>query len=62
MGLVDRTKIYSLFKNLMNGKPKESLDIFNELYDSGAEPGTIIQDLLDLVHWLTRVPCHARSS
>ena len=55
LGLVDRTKIYSLFKNLMNGKPKESLDIFNELYDSGAEPGTIIQDLLDLVHWLTRV-------
>ena len=55
LGLVDRSQMYSLFKNLMSGNPKESLDIFNELYSSGADPGVIIQDLLDVVHWLTRV-------
>ena len=55
LGLVDRSQMYSLFKNLMSGKSKESLDIFNELYSSGADPGVIIQDLLDVVHWLTRV-------
>jgi len=55
LGIVDRSQIYFLFENLMNGKPKESLDIFNELYSSGADPSNIIQDLLDLVHWLTRV-------
>ena len=55
LGLVDRSKIYSLFEKLIAGQPAEGLNIFNELYDSGADPGIIIQDLLDVVHWLSRV-------
>ena len=55
LGLVDRTNIYILFENLMNGKTKEGLEIFNTLYKDGADPGIIIQDLLEVVHWLSRL-------
>ena len=39
----------------MNGKTKEGLEKFNDLYNSGGEPGIIIQDLLEVVHWLSRL-------
>ena len=55
LGLVDRSNIYLLFENLMNGKTKEGLEKFNDLYNSGGEPGIIIQDLLEVVHWLSRL-------
>ena len=55
LGLVDRTNIYLLFENLMNGKTKEGLEIFNTLYNEGADPGIILQDLLEVVHWLSRL-------
>jgi len=55
LGLVDRTNIYLLFENLMNGKTTKGLEIFNTLYNEGADPGIIIQDLLEIVHWLSRL-------
>ena len=55
LGLVDRNDIYLLFENLMNGKTKEGLEIFNTLYNDGADSGIIIQDLLEIVHWLSRL-------
>ena len=55
LGLVDRTNIYFLFESLMNGKTKEGLETFNSLYNNGADPGIIIQDLLETVHWLSRL-------
>tara|TARA_B100000029_G_scaffold416419_1_gene420675 strand:- start:1499 stop:3133 length:1635 start_codon:yes stop_codon:yes gene_type:complete len=55
LGLIDRNKIYLLFSNLINKKTKEALEIFNDLYNSGADPGMIIQDLLETVHWLSRL-------
>ena len=55
LGLVDRTNVYLLFENLMSGKVKEALQIFNSLYSSGADPGIIVQDLIEIVHWLSRL-------
>ena len=55
LGLVDRGNTYLLFENLMNGKTKEGLEKFNDLYNSGGDPGIIIQDLLEVVHWLSRL-------
>ena len=52
---MDRTNIYLLFENLMNGKTTKGLEIFNTLYNEGADPGIIIQDLLEIVHWLSRL-------
>ena len=55
LGLADRTRLFDLFDMLMQGAIKDALDCFSELHDAGAEPQTLLQDLLELCHWLTRL-------
>ena len=55
LGLADRTRLFDLFDMLMKGAIKEALDCFTELHDAGAEPQALLQDLLELCHWLTRL-------
>ena len=55
LGLADRTRLFDLFDMLMQGAIKEALDCFAELHDAGAEPQALLQDLLELCHWLTRL-------
>ena len=55
LGLADRTRLFDLFDMLMKGAVKDALDCFSELHDAGAEPQAILQDLLELCHWLTRL-------
>ena len=39
----------------MSGNAREALDILGRLHAAGADPGTIVEDLLDLTHALTRL-------
>ena len=55
LGLADAGLIYDLFDEVMRGNVDEALKIFNRLYDAGADPAIILQDLLQLTHWLTRI-------
>ncbi len=55
LGLADRGEIFALFDHLMHGRIGEALDIGARLYDRGADPAVIAQDLLDVTHWVTRV-------
>ena len=55
LGLADRTRLFDLFDMLMRGAIKDALDCFSELHDAGAEPQALLQDLLELCHWLTRL-------
>ena len=55
LGLADGGRIYDLYEAAMKGVVTEALDIFAELYNSGADPVVILQDLLQVTHWLTRV-------
>jgi len=55
LGLADRTRLFDLFDMLMKGEIKDALDCFSELHDAGAEPQALLQDLLELCHWLTRL-------
>jgi len=55
LGLADQARILDLFDLLMAGKIAEALALAGELYRSGADPVVIVQDLLDLSHWLTRL-------
>ena len=55
LGLADRTRLFDLFDMLMKGAIKDALDCFAELHDAGAEPQALLQDLLELCHWLTRL-------
>jgi len=55
LGLADRGRILDLFEKLMGGKIAEALGDLRELYDRGADPLAVMQDLLETVHFLTRV-------
>ena len=55
LGLADRTAIFDLFDSAMRGDIAAALDRFTAMYRDGADPAVVIQDMLDLTHWLTRV-------
>jgi DNA polymerase-3 subunit gamma/tau len=55
LGLADRGRVLDLFEKVMGGKIGEALADLNGLYDHGADPLTIMQDLLEITHFLTRV-------
>ena len=55
LGLADRGRILDLFEKLMSGEIPLALAEFKSLYDNGADPLVVIQDLLETTHFLTRV-------
>ncbi|HWA30448.1 MAG TPA: hypothetical protein VG867_05095, partial [Rhizomicrobium sp.] len=55
LGLADRGRILDLFEKTLGGKIAEALADLRELYDRGADPLAIMQDLLETTHFLTRV-------
>jgi DNA polymerase-3 subunit gamma/tau len=55
LGLADRTQVFDLFDAVMRGEVAAALDRFAGLYEVGADPLTVLNDLLELTHWLTRV-------
>lgn len=55
LGLADRTELFDLFELLMSGKINDALALLESQYKNGADPLVIIQDMLSLTHWLTRV-------
>ena len=55
LGLADRGRVLDLFERVMGGDIKGALDLLAELYDLGTEPLTVIQELLEISHWLTRI-------
>lgn len=54
LGLADRARVFELFDAVMKGAAAEALDVLRRMYDEGADPVVIIQDLLDVCYWLTR--------
>ncbi len=54
LGLADRERIFDLFEAAMKGDAPGALTILGDLYDVGADPSVVLQDLLELCHWLTR--------
>jgi DNA polymerase-3 subunit gamma/tau len=55
LGLADRGRILDLFEKLMGGDISGALGELTELYNRGADPLAIMQDLLETTHFLTRV-------
>ncbi|MCB9992976.1 MAG: DNA polymerase III subunit gamma/tau [Hyphomicrobiaceae bacterium] len=55
LGLADRTRILDLFEELMAGRIADALDNLRNQYDLGADPETMIADLANLTHVLTRM-------
>ena len=55
LGLGDRARTIDLFENLMRGDIAGALSLTRELYDAGADPQTLIADLCDFTHLITRI-------
>jgi len=55
LGLADRVQVFDLLDSVMRGDVKSGLDLLANQYASGADPLVVLQDLLELTHWLTRL-------
>ena len=55
LGVAERVQVFDLFEQLMKGDIAGALERFDSMYHAGADPGTILQDLAELTHWLTRL-------
>jgi DNA polymerase-3 subunit gamma/tau len=52
LGLSDQGLLLELFETLMSGDIKTSLEKLRYFYQEGADPVRLLEDLLDLTHWL----------
>jgi DNA polymerase-3 subunit gamma/tau len=55
LGLADRGRVLDIFEKLMGGQISEALTDLQNLYNAGADPLAVMQDLLETTHFLTRV-------
>lgn len=55
LGLGDRARIIDLFEDVMGGRVAEALTALRELYDLGADPQTMLADLAEFSHLVTRI-------
>ena len=55
LGVADRGLVFDLFEAVLRGAAGDALAQLDRLYRDGADPLLVLQDLLDLGHFLTRV-------
>ena len=55
LGLADRGRVLDIFEKLMGGDIAAALTDLSSLYDAGADPLAVMQDLLETTHFLTRL-------
>ena len=55
LGLADRGKIYDLVENITKGNTSNSLIIYRDLYNSGADILMIFEELLNAIHSITQI-------
>jgi DNA polymerase-3 subunit gamma/tau len=55
LGLADRARTFDLLDAAMKGDVAGALGQLADQYDAGADPAQVLEDLLELVHWLTRI-------
>jgi DNA polymerase-3 subunit gamma/tau len=54
LGLADRTQLIDLYDDVLKGKAPEALRRLNSMHQAGADAAVVLQDMLELTHWLTR--------
>lgn len=54
LGMADQALITDLLEHILKGQPAEALAIMNDLYQKGADPIVIIQEMLNLIHEMTK--------
>ena len=55
LGLADRIQVFDLLDAVLHGNVQDGLTLLTSQYTSGADPIVVVQDILELTHWLTRI-------
>ena len=55
LGLADRGQTFALLEAVFAGQAADALNVFAGQYEAGADPALLLADMLDIVHWLTRI-------
>ena len=55
LGAADNSAIFEIIEAIFSGNIAVALDILERIYQSGADPVNIIEDMLGTIHWLTKV-------
>ncbi|MBV8566012.1 MAG: DNA polymerase III subunit gamma/tau [Methylobacteriaceae bacterium] len=55
LGLADRARIIDLFEAVMKGDIGTALSVLKGQYDQGADPGQILAEVAEFVHFVTRL-------
>ena len=55
LGLADRTITFDLLDAVMKGDADTALRTLGQQYAAGADPAAVLEDMLELTHWLTRI-------
>ncbi|MEM8986564.1 MAG: DNA polymerase III subunit gamma/tau [Pseudomonadota bacterium] len=55
LGLADRSRIWDLVDHIFKGDAAAALDEFKSQYDAGADPATVVRDVMEVTHLLSRV-------
>ena len=53
LGVADRSLIIDLFESVMRGDVASAVTLMKEQYDQGADPGLVLSDLAEFVHFVT---------
>lgn len=62
LGLADRSKILDVLEHSLKGECAEALDILENLYKAGADPATLVKDMLDYAHLMTKSKAAPKAS
>ncbi|NQU59570.1 MAG: DNA polymerase III subunit gamma/tau, partial [Rhodospirillales bacterium] len=54
LGLADRSQSFMLLEFVMAGDVAPALKLLDQFYQDGADPLAVLEDLLEITHWLTR--------
>lgn len=55
LGLADRAALFDLYEAVIGDRLPDALETLTKQYQAGADPVVVVQDLLEIVHWLTRL-------
>ncbi len=55
LGLADRAKSFQLIDAVFRGDIASALALLKQLYEDGIDPPCLVEDLLEITHWLTRI-------
>jgi DNA polymerase-3 subunit gamma/tau len=55
LGLADRTLTFDLLEAALGGDARRALELLADQHAAGADPQQVLEDALELVHWITRL-------